>query len=151
MEMEYGAMKRGHGHAGRRREGRGRNVACTVLLFFSLFGFSACGKADEPLQVAFYYENVCASCEGDADFFALYNKCLSTEEKEVLNVEIATYNVFMDSCRERYEEESERLGIPGETSLPVLVIGERWYSGYKDMEEALRLLPAQNMNKCKHY
>lgn len=151
MKMEYGAMKRGYGHAGRRREGRGRNVACAVLLLFSLLGFSACGKADGPLQVAFYYENVCASCEGDADFFALYNKCLSPEEKEELNVEIATYNVFMDFCRERYKKESERLGIPRETSLPVLVIGEQWYSGYKDMEEALRLLPAQDMKKSKHY
>lgn len=106
-----------------------------------------CSKADEPLQVAFYYENVCASCEGDADFFALYNKCLSPEEKEGLNVEIATYNVFMDSCRERYEKESERLEIPGETSLPVLVIGEKWYSGYEEMEKAIRLLPTQNMKK----
>lgn len=118
-------------------------MVCTVLLFFAFLGFSACSKSDEPLQVAFFYENVCASCEGDADFFALYNRCISSEEKEELNVEIATYNVFMDSCREQYEKESKRLGIPGETSLPVLVIGQQWYSGYENMEEALRLLPTQ--------
>lgn len=113
------------------------------MLCLAVLGFSACSRTDGPVQVAFYYENVCASCEGDADFFALYNRCISSEEKEELNVEIATYNVFMDSCRERYEKESKRLGIPGDTSLPVLVIGEEWYSGYEDMEEALRLLPTQ--------
>ena len=53
----------------------------------------------------------------------------------------------MESCRDRYEKESERLGIPGETSLPVLIIGEQWYSGYENMEEALRFLPTQKMKK----
>ena len=65
------------------------------LILFILLCFSACGRTDEPLQVEFYYENVCASCEGDADFYALYNRCISPEEKEGLDVEIVTYNVFL--------------------------------------------------------
>lgn len=145
--MESGQGKRKHGPEDRRYKRKGRNAAGTFLLLFILLCLSNCGKSDEPLQMAFYYENVCASCEGDADFFALYNRCLSPEEKEALNVEIATYNVFMESCRDRYEKESERLGIPGETSLPVLIIGEQWYSGYENMEEALRFLPTQKMKK----
>lgn len=102
-----------------------------------LFCFSACGGTDEPLQVEFYYENVCASCEGDADFYALYNRCISPEEKEGLNVEIATYNVFTVSCKERYAERAGQLGIPEGTSLPVLIIGEEWFCGYEEMEESL--------------
>lgn len=110
------------------------------LLFFVsafLLCLTACGAEEEPLQIAFYYENVCASCEGDADFYALYNRCISQEEKESLNVEIATYNVFMDSCKERYEKEAERLEIPQGTSMPVLIIGDQWFGGYTNMEEAL--------------
>lgn len=91
----------------------------------------------EAVQVEFYYENVCASCEGDADFYALYNRCISPEEKKGLNVEILTYNVFMDSCKERFRQQSDRLGIPEGTSLPVLIIGDEWLAGYEEMEESL--------------
>ena len=91
----------------------------------------------DPLRVEFYYENVCASCEGDADFYALYNRCISPEEKAGLDVETATYNVFMDSCRERYEEQAGRLGIPEGTSFPILIIGDQWFAGYGEMEESL--------------
>ena len=79
----------------------------------------------DPLRIEFYYENVCASCEGDADFYALYNRCISPEEKAGLDVETATYNVFMDSCRERYEEQAGRLGISGTSGLPGM---GRWRS-----------------------
>lgn len=109
-----------------------------ILFMMGIMGLTSCGKEEEPLRIEFYYENVCASCEGDADFFAMYNKCISPEEKEGLNVEIATYNVFMDSCKERYEKAAERFGIPRDTSLPVLVIGEQWFGGYEAMEEALQ-------------
>lgn len=54
-----------------------------------------------------------------------------------MDVETATYNVFMDSCRERYEEQAGRLGIPEGTSFPVLIIGDQWFAGYGEMEESL--------------
>lgn len=115
------------------KAGRGLALLCII----AMLGTVSCGNEKELLQIEFYYENVCASCEGDADFYALYNRCISPEEKEGLQVETATYNVFMDSCRERYEERAERLGIPEGTSMPVLIIGDRWFAGYGEMEESL--------------
>ena len=50
---------------------------------------------------------------------------------------IVTYNVFMASSKERYAERAGQLGIPEGTSLPVLIIGEEWFSGYEEMEESL--------------
>ncbi len=118
--------------------GKGWTGRLRILWILSmLLCFSACGRTDESLQVEFYYENVCASCEGDADFYALYNRCISPEEKEGLNVEIATYNVFTASCKERYAERAGQLGIPEGTPLPVLIIGEEWFCGYVEMEESL--------------
>ena len=111
--------------------------AAGILLLLLLGRIPMQLQGKEPLSVEFYYENVCASCEGDADFFALYNRCISPEEKEALNAEIATYNVFMDSCKVRFEERAQDLGIPDGTSLPVLIIGEEWFDGYEKMEEAL--------------
>lgn len=126
-----------HNKAGKAGKRAGGRIALLLLLPVILFCLSACGKREEPLHISFYYENVCASCEGDADFYAMYNRCISPDEKENLNVEIATYNVFMDSCQERYEKEAERLGIPQGTSMPVLIIGDQWFDGYEKMEDAL--------------
>ena len=93
--------------------------------------------AAEPLELCFYYENVCATCQGDADFFKLLQQCVSGETREKLQIETFTYNVFLDSCKERYEEERSRLGIPQGTNLPVLVAGNQWVSGYEEIEALL--------------
>ena len=93
--------------------------------------------AAEPLEICFYYENVCATCQGDADFFKLLQQCVSGETREKLQIETFTYNVFLDSCKERYEEERARLGIPQGTNLPVLVAGNQWVSGYEEIEALL--------------
>lgn len=93
--------------------------------------------AAEPLELCFYYENVCATCQGDADFFKLLQQCVSGETREELQIETFTYNVFLDSCKERYEEERSRLGIPQGTNLPVLVAGNQWVSGYDEIEALL--------------
>lgn len=93
--------------------------------------------AAEPMELCFYYENVCATCQGDADFFKLLQQCVSGETREKLQIETFTYNVFLDSCKERYEEERSRLGIPQGTNLPVLVAGNQWVSGYEEIEALL--------------
>lgn len=93
--------------------------------------------AAEPVELCFYYENVCATCQGDADFIKLLQQCVSGETREKLQIETFTYNVFLDSCKERYEEERSRLGIPQGTNLPVLVAGNQWVSGYEEIEALL--------------
>lgn len=111
--------------------------ALGILLFLLLGGIPLQSQGKEPLSVEFYYENVCASCDGDADFFQLYEECLSQEEKNALQGKITTYNVFLDSCRERYEEQALAFDIPEGTSLPVLLIDGQWVSGLSQMEPLL--------------
>lgn len=102
--------------------------------------------AAEPLEVSYYYEEVCASCDGTEDFFELYNRVLSSEDKQLFDAKISTYNVFMESCKVRYEKVKEELRIPSGTNLPVLVIGNQWISGHENMEAQMRdiLLNSQN-------
>ncbi len=90
------------------------------------------------LTVIYFYQNVCASCDGDAEFFRLYQQWLTPEEQEQFEGSIASYNVFLDSCKEKYQQQAERLGIPEGTSLPVLVVGDRWVSGLDQMEALLQ-------------
>ncbi len=94
--------------------------------------------AAEPIEVSYYYEEVCASCDGTKEFFELYNRVISPEDKKMFEAKISTYNVFMESCKERYEEVKEELLIPSGTSLPVLVIGDQWISGHDSMEAQMR-------------
>lgn len=107
------------------------------VFFFPFISKKVTVYAAEPLELCFYYENVCATCQGDADFFKLLQQCVSGETREKLPIETFTYNVFLDSCKERYEEERSRLGIPQGTNLPVLVVGNQWVSGYEEIEALL--------------
>ncbi len=117
---------------------RGFLRAQLLLICFWIFsGLCLNAQEAEEEKIEFFYENVCASCEGDADFFRLYEECLTREERTVLQGKVFTYNVFLDSCREHYEERRESLGIPSGTQLPVLAAGERWVSGLEQMEELL--------------
>ncbi len=93
-----------------------------------------------PIEVSYYYEEVCASCDGTKEFYELYNRVFSSEDKKTFEAKISTYNVFMDSCRIQYEEVKEELQIPAGTSLPVLVIEEHWISGHDSMEAQMREL-----------
>lgn len=106
------------------------------MLVSGSFGFRSRGA--EPEQIEYYYENVCASCDGTKDFYSLFQERLSKEEQKALQGRTAAYNVFLDSCREQYEERVRELEIPKGTSLPVLIVGSRWVSGLEQMEELLR-------------
>lgn len=121
--------------------------AAGILLCFFLGWIPLQLQGEEPLSVEFYYENVCASCKGDADFFLLYEECLSKEEKAVLQGKTATYNIFLDSCRERYEEQARNLNIPEGTSLPVLIVDGQWVSGLIQMEPLLHQAADQAAGK----
>ena len=91
-----------------------------------------------PIKVSYYYEEVCASCDGTKEFFELYNRVISSEDKKHFQAEIATYNVFMDSCRVQYENVKKELEIPSGTGLPVIVIEDQWISGHDNMEAQMR-------------
>ncbi len=91
-----------------------------------------------PIEVSYYYEEVCASCDGTKEFYELYNRVFSSEDKKTFEAKISTFNVFMDSCRVQYEEVKDHLQIPTGTSLPVLVVEDQWISGHENMEAQLR-------------
>lgn len=109
---------------------------CVVLVCVIAIFLVWIAKRPETLKIEFYYENVCASCDGTVDFYKLYES-YTTGAQEVEKTEIFTYNVFLDSCKSHYEQTRERLGIPKEVSLPVMVIGEEWVSGYDGMATLL--------------
>lgn len=109
-----------------------------LLSILCMFCMIQTVTAAEPIEVSYYYEEVCASCDGTKEFYELYNRVFSPEDKKTFEAKISTYNVFMDSCRTQYEEVKEKLQIPAGTSLPVLVIEGEWISGHENMEAQMR-------------
>ncbi len=130
-----------------RRRGAVFFLTAVLVLLLSVTGaqyVQGGEEAAEPYRVEFFYENVCASCEGDAEFYELYEQCLSAEERERLHGNVVTYNVFHDSARKYYNSRREQLCIPDGTFLPVLIVGDRWVSGMDQMEELLSLAAGQD-------
>ena len=116
-------------------------LACLAGLaaFLTAFSQNVCGAENEKtVTVEFFYENVCAACEGDADFYSILDETIPKEERRNLNIEVRTYNVFLDSCKVYYDTVKEQTAIPDGTDLPVLVVGNYWVNGYDGMEEFLR-------------
>lgn len=134
---------------------KSRRYLCGFFLLLALLCLEAGGmiklqaQGTDEIEIEFYYENVCASCEGDSAFFKLYQECLTQEEKEVFRGKAASYNIFLDSCKERYQKRREALGIPEGTELPVLVIAGRWVSGLDKMEELLHEVAANAVEGSK--
>ena len=91
-----------------------------LSMFYMLFVVQTVIAA--PIEVSYYYEEVCASCDGTKEFYELYNRVFTSEDKQTFEAKISTYNVFMDSCRVQYEDVKEQLQIPSGTSLPILVV-----------------------------
>lgn len=127
---------------------------CTVVCLAFFFGCTLPVFAEEPLRVEFFYQEVCASCDGTEEFFSVYREAFSAREREELNVDIACYNVFLESNEEYYRKRAEEENIPEGTALPVLVAGDRWVSGYEDIENSLRSMlldsqqdPAEDQNR----
>ena len=64
-------------------------LACLAGLaaFLTAFSQNVCGAENEKtVTVEFFYENVCAACEGDADFYAILDETIPKEERRNLNI-----------------------------------------------------------------
>ena len=86
----------------------------------------------------FFFENVCASCHEEDEFYQLFNRCISKEEKQELTYEIRTYNVFQEADMQAYEAALAETGrTKADTELPVLLVDGKWISGYESIEKEL--------------
>ena len=98
----------------------------------------------------FFFENVCASCHEEDEFYQLFNRCISKEEKQELTYEIRTYNVFQEVDMQAYEAALAETGrTKADTELPVLLIDGKWISGYESIEKELHGVLLGESADCK--
>ena len=62
------------------------------------------GGKKKRTRSGFFFENVCASCHEEDDFYDLFNRCVTAEEKASISYDIRTYNVFKSADEAVFEE-----------------------------------------------
>lgn len=110
-----------------------------IILVLTVFFAGSPVKAEEKTHtIWFFFENVCASCHEEDDFYDLFNRCVTAEEKASISYDIRTYNVFKSADEAVFEETLKENGkVKTDVTLPVLYIDGQWLSGYDKIEKEL--------------
>lgn len=113
----------------------------TVGLMFFL---ASCGKVEsgeelpEQLDIYFFHETICASCDGTEEFYALINEELA-DVRELYPYRSITANVFQTEGRMNYERVTDQFGLNRDNlSLPLMIVDGRVFSGMEIIEDNLR-------------
>lgn len=86
-----------------------------------------------------FFENPCASCNEEDEIYEIFKDTFSVEERQNLDYQLNTYNVFQSANMEVYEERLREYGLEkNQVELPVLRVGTQWISGYDEIEANLR-------------
>ena len=110
-----------------------------LFLLFAVVLTGSLAKAEEKTHtIWFFFENVCASCHEEENFYDLFNRCVTTEEKASISYDVRTYNVFRSADEDVYEKALKESGKEkADVTLPVLYIDGKWLSGYDKIEQEL--------------
>lgn len=109
---------------------------CLISVLFALLPAKAeaAGSTYE-----FFYDNACASCNEDEKIYEIFENEFSKEEREQLDYEIRTYNVFHKSNKELFEKRIQESGRSREEcGLPVFIADGKWLCGYDQINSTLR-------------
>lgn len=119
-----------------------RNLAKKVIIFviaiilFQLLFFNARAESDS-LEVVFFYNDPCSSCDMAGDLIDYFNEVTKTES-EGINVIIETKNSFKMSA-ESIEEFYSCNNVPiNKRSTPLLIIGDTYLMGFDEIYNNLK-------------
>ncbi|MDL2233118.1 hypothetical protein LJC63_06000 [Ruminococcaceae bacterium OttesenSCG-928-L11] len=119
-----------------------------VLLGFLLaLILAACGSPSPPaaepdlpseIQILFFHDTACGSCDGTEEFWEVLREELAAES-DLPPYRVTTYNVFELAGRQEYALALEAYGLSGENvEFPVMLLNGRLYSGMEHIRNNLR-------------
>jgi thiol-disulfide isomerase/thioredoxin len=92
----------------------------------------------ERIDLYYFYEELCQSCDGTEEFRAIAEKELSGV-RDRYPYAVQTLNVFLAGNRNFYEEMTDAMGLDRETlELPLLIAGGRVLQGNERIADNLR-------------
>jgi len=118
---------------------QGKRIIILVLLAIILFPNLCLAEEDTPrLTIVYFYENVCGSCNPEAEFIDFFNEQVG-EYKEGVNVELLMYNTFHDSGYQLMKKYCKDFGVPeNEQIAPILFIGDTYLMGSSKIQEKFK-------------
>lgn len=121
---------------------RGRFSILTVVAVCFLLGLQAAAMAEEALpekvEMYYFYDNLCGSCNATEAFDAAAEAAMSGGEIEYPYV-IYRHNVYGSAGKQAYRALCEDMGLdPDALSLPVFIAGGRVFQGEETIASNLR-------------
>jgi hypothetical protein len=93
----------------------------------------------EKIELYYFHETVCGSCDGDQEFYDLYNEVLSPEDRALYPVKIYPTNVYQTGGKEAFAEKLALFGHSTDNlSFPVLMVNSKLFSGLESIRSNLR-------------
>ncbi len=119
-----------------------------LIYLFSLLlwlGLSGCGKAEEPpqpenVEIQFFYNEPCASCDGTKQLYEILSEELEGIS-DLYPYNVSVYNVFHKADAQVRDAELERLGLQGaidSLTYPIMVLNGKVYFGIDSIQESIR-------------
>lgn len=117
-----------------------KRLAIFTLAFVLLL--SACSgpkqELPEKVQIEFYHDTVCGSCDGTAEFYQIMGEQLA-DVKDSYPYEVYAYNIYEQSGKASYQARLEEMGLDADSiSLPLMIAGGRLYSGMDTIETNMK-------------
>ncbi len=93
----------------------------------------------ETLDIYFFHNTPCASCNGEEEFYEIYREALQDVDREKYPNEVLSYNTFQTGGQEKLEEIASAWGIPlDDIQEPSVLINGRVFNGLEAIGKNLK-------------
>ena len=120
-------------------------VLTCFLSVLLLFGFSGCAKAEpeqpENVEIHFFYNQPCASCDGTKELFEIVSEELE-DVSDLYPYYVSVYNVFRKEDAQIRDSELKKLGfqeeLAGSLTYPIMTLNGNIYFGIDSIRSSIR-------------
>ena len=124
------------------------NMRKVFICFFSMllwFGLSGCAEAEpeqpENVEIHFFYNQPCASCDGTKELFEIVSEELD-DVSELYPYMVSVYNVFRKEDAQIRDSELKKLGfqeeLAGSLTYPIMTVNGNIYFGTDSIRSSIR-------------
>ena len=124
------------------------NMRKVFICFFSMllwFGLSGCAEAEpeqpENVEIHFFYNQPCASCDGTKELFEIVSEELD-DVSELYPYMVSVYNVFRKEDAQIRDSELKKLGVQeelaGSLTYPIMTVNGNIYFGTDSIRSSIR-------------
>lgn len=109
-----------------------------IIGILLIIGIGSMNKTGDIIEVQYFYNNPCGSCNGEESFYEIFNQEVG-DLKEHVDYQIKTYNIFQESGLDVFEETCENLQVDDkERIVPMVIVGDEVLVGDQSIEEGMR-------------